>query len=152
MAKRKILSIDFDGTIAHHGWPNIGAPLPYAFEVMQKLQALGYHLYLNTCREDEPCRKYLTEAVEFCEHNGVKFRSVNCTHPEDDFREHGGRKIFAHYYIDDRNLGGFPGWLEVERMLREQEDDPALIKLWEIEQEIDNAKYDSNEDPKKDNS
>lgn len=108
---------------------------------MRRLQAKGYLLVLNTCREDEPRRKYLTEAVVFCAANGVHFRSVNCNLPEDDFREHGGRKIFAHYYIDDRNLGGFPGWLEVERMMREQEDDPQLVKLWEIEQEIKNVKH-----------
>lgn len=32
----------------------------------------------------------------------------------------GGKKIYAHCYIDDKNIGGFPGWLacveEIERM------------------------------------
>lgn len=152
MAKHKILAIDFDGTICRHGWPDIGEPLPYAFEVMKRLQKMGHHLVLNTCREDDRSGKYLTEAVEFCANNGIHFRAVNTTHPDDDFRSDGGRKVFAHFYIDDRNLGGFPGWLEVERMLTEQETDPFLSKLWEVEKEATNVNYPEKEDATQDNA
>ena len=139
--KRLLLAIDFDGTIVTHSWPGIGEPLPYAFEVMHKLQAAGHQLILVTCREDEPRRKYLTEAVEFCAQRGIEFRSVNENHRDDDFRDHGGRKVFAHFYIDDRNLGGFPGWLEVERLLLHDGEDPQLEKLALIAKEIQNVDY-----------
>jgi hypothetical protein len=112
--KNLLLSIDFDGTIVEHEYPLIGKPLPYAFEVMKELQDNGVKLMLNTCREG----KQLREAVEFCRDNGIVFRSVNENHIEDDFRDRVGglrRKIFAQYYIDDRNLGGFPGWLAVRK-------------------------------------
>lgn len=115
--KSKLISIDFDGTIVHHRFPEIGDPMPEAFEVMKELIAAGHRLILNTCREDEPRRKYLTEAVEFCKENGVTFVSVNCNRPEDEFRSVPGRKVYANIYIDDRNLGGFPGWAEVRRII-----------------------------------
>lgn len=113
----RLISIDFDGTIVNHAFPAIGDPIPDAFEVMKELQDTGYGLILCTCREDEPNGKYLTEAVEFCKQNGITFRSVNCNLPEDDFRPPGGRKVFAHVYIDDRNFGGFPGWRAIRKEL-----------------------------------
>lgn len=113
----KLVSIDFDGTIVGHDFPDIGEPLEEAFEVMKELQEAGFGLILNTCREDCRKRQYLTEAVRFCERNGVVFRSVNVNHRDDDFRDDGGRKVYAHYYIDDRNLGGFKGWAWVRELL-----------------------------------
>ncbi len=109
--------IDFDGTIVNHAFPEIGYPLPYAFEVLRGLKAAGHQLILWTCREDMegPHRgnDYLTEAVEFCLENGVVFDAVNEALPG-DFRGDGlQRKPHAQYHIDDRNYGGFPGWKSV---------------------------------------
>lgn len=113
---KKIVSIDFDGTIVKHRFPEIGEPMEDAFEVMKELEK-EYYLSLNTCREDCKKRKYLTEAVDFCKDNGIIFRSINENHPDDEFRDGGGRKIYAHYYIDDRNIGGFKGWKWVREIL-----------------------------------
>jgi hypothetical protein len=115
MSKNLLISIDFDGTICQHVFPEIGEEMPGAFETMKALQAAGHRLILNTCREDEKRRNYLTEAVEWCRKNGVEFRSVNENHPDDEFRDRVGRKVYANYYIDDRNLGGFPGWAAVRK-------------------------------------
>ncbi len=112
----QLISVDFDGTIVEHCYPEIGKPLPYAFKVLRELSK-QYYLILNTCREDTDRRLYLTEAVDFCKKRGIIFRSVNCNLPEDDFRGKGGRKAYAQFYIDDRNLGGFPGWLAVKQAL-----------------------------------
>lgn len=109
----KIISIDFDGIISDGKFPDIGNPLPGAFEVMKELEAAGHRLVLNTCREGEE----LAQAVEFCRAHGIEFRSVNENHPDDEFRDVSGRKLLAHYYIDDRNLGGFPGWEVVREHL-----------------------------------
>lgn len=107
----RIFCVDFDGTIVGHAFPEIGDEMPGAFDVLKELKAAGHKLILWTCREDEG-RNYLTEAVDFCRTNGVEFDAVNATIDESDFRPEGGlkRKPFAHCYIDDRNLLGFPGW------------------------------------------
>lgn len=114
----KLILVDFDGTITHHSYPELGEPMERAFEVLVKLKEAGAWLVLWTCREDTAKRKYLTEAVEFCKANGVEFHSVNDAPIELDFRESGlRRKPHAWAIIDDRNLGGFPGWTEVESIL-----------------------------------
>lgn len=115
--KNRLILVDFDGTICEHRFPEIGEPMPNAFEVMKKLQEAGALLVLWTCREDEK-RAYLTEAVEFCKENGIEFHSVNEVAIEYDFRDGDlRRKPHASVVIDDRNLGGFPGWDQVEIML-----------------------------------
>lgn len=103
-----ILAIDYDGTVTEHSYPEVGAPLPGAFETLKDLKEAGYTLILWTCREGQT----LEEAVSFCRENGVEFDSINENNIEDDFRPEDGlrRKIFAHYYIDDRAFGGFSGW------------------------------------------
>jgi hypothetical protein len=112
MNRKKIICIDFDGTIVEHAFPRIGKPLPLAIEVIKELKEAGFKLILWTCREG----KYLDEAVLFCIGYGLEFDGINETPPELEFRPEGGRKAYADYYIDDRNLGGFPGW-DVIRML-----------------------------------
>lgn len=118
------IAIDFDGTIVENAFPRIGEPLPGAFEVMRELQEAGHRLILNTCREDHKTRidkRHLTDAVEFCRENGIEFVSVNENHPDDEFRDpdecKAVRKVYADIYIDDRNLGGFPGWDVVREMI-----------------------------------
>lgn len=116
-----VICIDFDGTIVEHAFPVIGEPLPLAFEVMAALKAEGHHLILWTCREDHPTRvdrDYLRQAVEFCRSRGIEFDAVNEAIVDMDFREFGKRrKPHAHCVIDDRNLGGFPGWGVVAQVL-----------------------------------
>ena len=112
-----IIAIDFDGTIAEHKYPDIGDPLPLAFEVMKELKDAGHVLVLNTCRENMEfgygSRQYLSEAIDFCRSHGLEFNGWNHTPLEHDFRDLGGTKVYADLYIDDLNLGGFPGWAVV---------------------------------------
>lgn len=120
MVKPTLIAIDFDGTITDGDFPRVGTEQPHAFEVMKELQEAGFTLILWTCRENNGHKineQYLTDAIEFCKEGGIEFRSVNETRLEDEFRPEGGRKVYASIYIDDRNLGGFPGWLEVRKML-----------------------------------
>jgi predicted mannosyl-3-phosphoglycerate phosphatase (HAD superfamily) len=121
MSKGVIL-VDFDGTIVEHRFPAIGEPLPNAFEVLIELKNSGYKLVLWTCREDYGhliSKQYLTAAVKFCAENGVEFDAVNETMEEHEFRPEDclKRKPHAHFHIDDRNLGGFSGWLWVKELL-----------------------------------
>jgi hypothetical protein len=55
--------------------------------------------------------------VEFCRKNGIEFYAVNKNYPEEIPDDSVSRKIDADIYIDDRNLGGFPGWSGVWQIL-----------------------------------
>jgi len=118
--QKLLIAVDFDGTIVEHQFPELGAPLPGAIETLRALSQAGHRLILFTCREDEmdgTGRRYLTEAMDFCKQNGINFLSANETPSNDDFRPQGGRKVYADVYIDDRNLGGFPGWDKIRSLL-----------------------------------
>lgn len=119
-----VIGVDFDGTIVQHAWPKIGKPFPGAFKTLKDLKKAGYRLILWTCREDFGHlidRQHLTEAVEFCRKHGVEFDAVNETIPDCEFRPEkvSKRKPHCQYFIDDSNLGGFPGWDVVRKILLE---------------------------------
>lgn len=99
------IAIDFDGTIAEHRFPEIGAEVPGAFEWMKKFQQAGAKLILWTMRSDGAPRDrdVLTEAVLFCEQKGIVFFGVN----ENETQHHWttSPKCYAHIYIDDAALG-----------------------------------------------
>jgi hypothetical protein len=107
------IAVDFDGTIVEHCYPSIGKVKLFAFETLKELQKKGYILILWTVRTG----KELEEAVEFCKNNGVEFYAVNKNYPEEIVDESAPRKIEVDIFIDDRNLGGFPGWSEVWQIL-----------------------------------
>lgn len=109
-----IIAVDFDGTIVEHCFPEIGKPVPFAFEVMKELQAAGCRLILFTMRSDHVSdgisdeghpadRPYLTEAVEFCRANGIEFWGVNKNPEQHDWTN--SPKPYAQVYIDDAALG-----------------------------------------------
>jgi hypothetical protein len=113
------IAIDFDGTIVEHKYPEIGREMLFAFETMKELQKQNHQLILWTYRSG----KELDEAVEFCRKNGVEFYAINRNYPEEQWDESVSRKIQAAVYIDDLNLGGFPGWSAVWQMLNPADDD-----------------------------
>ena len=62
---------------------------------------------LWTCRRDD----LLTEAVTFCKEYGLKFDAINENLPEVIEWMHGdSRKIYADWYIDDRNCAVTPSF------------------------------------------
>jgi len=112
-----IIAVDFDGTIVEDAYPKIGKPMIFAFESMKYLQAKGHRLILWTYRKG----KTLDEAVEFCRKNGIEFYAVNSSFEEENFDPIlQSRKINADIFIDDRNLGGFPGWGEVVQIIEKK--------------------------------
>ncbi len=113
----KIIAVDFDGTIVEDKYPSIGKPMMYAFESLKMLQADGYRLVLWTFRSGEK----LDEAIEFCRKNGVEFYAVNKNYPEEDYSPQIPRKIKADIFIDDRNVGGFPGWGKIYQIISGQD-------------------------------
>ena len=107
------IAVDFDGTIVEHDYPKIGKEKLFAFHTLKEFNKMGATLILWTFRTG----KELEEAVEFCRKNGVEFYAVNKNYPEEIFDETVSRKIDADIFIDDKNIGGFPGWSEVWQML-----------------------------------
>lgn len=102
-----IIAVDFDGTIVEHNYPNIGKPIPFAIDVLKRLQVEQHHqLILWSVREG----KLLDEAVEYCAKQGLEFYAVNKNYPEETYNETSSRKINADLFIDDRNIGGLPDW------------------------------------------
>ncbi|MGC9374761.1 MAG: BT0820 family HAD-type phosphatase [Bacteroidales bacterium] len=118
------IAVDFDGTIVEHEYPEIGKPKLFAFETLKALQDKGVSLILWTFRAG----KELEEAVEFCKKNGIEFYAVNKNYPEEIFDDSISRKINADIYIDDKNLGGFPGWSAVWQMLNPELFDDDINK------------------------
>lgn len=105
-----IIAVDFDGTIVEHKYPKIGKELRFAFSTLKELKKQGHQLILWTVRTG----KELDEAVEYCKQNGVEFYAVNKNFPEEEsLGIEYSRKLQADLFIDDRNLGGFPGWSKV---------------------------------------
>jgi len=108
-----IIAVDFDGTIVEHRYPAIGKELPFAIETIKALQTKHHQIILWTFRSG----KELDEAITFCKKKGIEFYAVNKSYPEEEFEESISRKINADLFIDDRNVGGFPGWGEIYRMI-----------------------------------
>ena len=48
---------------------------------------------------------------------------ILCRFPEEEITPETPRKIQADIFIDDRNLGGFPGWSKVWQMLHPEGGD-----------------------------
>lgn len=112
-----VIAVDFDGTIVDDKFPEIGREKIFAFETLKALHNDRHKLILWTCRSG----KRLEEAVEFCRSKGVEFYAVNANYPEEDIKDAPSRKIVADIYIDDRSLGGFPGWETVWQLLKSGE-------------------------------
>jgi hypothetical protein len=116
------IAVDFDGTIVEHKYPAIGEELLFAIETLKELQRQQYQIVLWTFRSG----KELDEAVEYCRKRGLEFYAVNKNYPEEIYDDSISRKINADIYIDDRNIGGFPGWQVIWSLLnRDNPDSPG---------------------------
>jgi hypothetical protein len=117
-----IIAIDFDGTSSRGKYPAIDGLQPYAAETLNALCDAGHYIIINTCRSGEQ----LVDAINFMLKEGIRFHRVNDNHPDQTaMYNNNSRKIYAHVYIDDKNLGGFPGWLRAAQLIDEMQ------KEWE---------------------
>jgi ribonucleotide monophosphatase NagD (HAD superfamily) len=109
-----IIACDFDGTVVENAWPEIGPALPGAVETLQALVAAGHELIIWTCRK----KRHEVDARYWLAQHGIAYARFNENSPDMiDAMSGDTRKVFAHVYIDDRNLGGFPGWAKVAELL-----------------------------------
>lgn len=101
MKYSEIYAVDFDGTInLSETYPQLGDPNLELIGFLKSRQQSGDKVILWTCREGD----LLKSAVKYCKNYGLEFDAVN-----DNIRENieqwnnNCRKVFADYYIDDRN-------------------------------------------------
>lgn len=98
---RRVIAVDFDGTLCSQKWPKIGEPNTELIEQLKEEQERGTALILFTCRSG----RMLREAVKWSKDQGLKFDQVNRNLPERIKAYRGDtRKISADLYIDDRNV------------------------------------------------
>jgi hypothetical protein len=110
-----VIAVDFDGTIVEHEYPKIGQPIPFAINVLKKLQQEDHHtLLLWTMREG----KLLQEAIDYCKQQGLEFFACNKNYPDEEYKSGDPRKLSADIYIDDRNIGGLPDWGIIYKIIK----------------------------------
>lgn len=120
-----IICVDFDGTIHDGQWPAIGEPREGAKEAINNLRAEGHYIIIWTCREGQQ----QTEMVNWLLAQGIGFDRVN-DHEPGNLAMYGTatRKVYAHCYIDDKNVGGLPSWGEIALLVRRQEAEFQKVK------------------------
>ncbi|PNP94776.1 hypothetical protein BMT55_00005 [Listeria newyorkensis] len=101
--KYKYIAVDFDGTIVHDCYPEIGKLIDGAKETLVQIREAGGEIIIWTCREGldkEAC-------IDFMKNMSIPFDYINCNHP-DLIKKFGNdcRKIGAEVYIDDKSLLG----------------------------------------------
>lgn len=99
---RRVIAIDFDGTLCTDRWPEIGEEIHPVVELAKLERKNGAALILWTCR----CGELLDAAVAWCRERGLEFDAVNENLPE-RVAVYGSesRKIFADEYWEDKALG-----------------------------------------------
>lgn len=99
--RRKIIAVDFDGTLFTDAYPEIGEPIGKVINYCKEEQAKGAILILWTCRNGAD----LDEAIELSKSVGINFDYVN-ENTKENLAMYGGkdnRKIYADEYIDDKS-------------------------------------------------
>lgn len=96
----KILAVDFDDTIAFTQFPDVIEPNYKVIRYVKYFKSEGGKVILNTCRHD----KSLEQAVDFCLSMGLEFDKVNENLDEEIAMFGDSRKVFAHYYLDDKAM------------------------------------------------
>ena len=118
-----IIAIDFDGTLHTGKWPGIGSPAPYAVEVMRQLKADGHRLVIWTCREGDQ----QTDMINWLLEHDIPFDRVNDNFPDQtQMYKSNSRKVYAHLYIEDKQVGGLPMWEEIYEFVRGMEEEYQL--------------------------
>lgn len=98
----EVYAVDFDRTLnLTQKYPELGKPNMKLIEMLIECRAAGDKVILWTCREGQ----LLDDAVEYCRKYGLEFDAINDNIQENKDRwGNNTRKVFADFYIDDRNL------------------------------------------------
>jgi len=129
MQKRKIIAVDFDGTIVrqeeHAHEKTDFVLMPNAKEVLSWMYD-NFYTILWTCRDG----LVLQNAVNFLSANSIQFHMINQNMPTIDFKTSG--KIFANFYFDNRAVFDEQeiNWLKFKSFLTKEflQDDEVFVK------------------------
>lgn len=92
----KVLSVDFDGTIAEHcKFPAIGRPIPGAIEALDKLTKEGWKIVIFSHRASQLGGR--EQIAEWCETAGLRVGAII-------------PKIYARWYIDNSAIEFRDNW------------------------------------------
>lgn len=125
---KKVVAVDFDGTIVENAYPKVGKPKWNVIEKLRKWHEEGHTIVIWTCRSNQT----LLDAIQFLCENKVPYDYFN-EYPLNSWGDW-TRKIFAHIYLDDRalNVADIDNFdLESETLLDNQavEDIKFLMQL-----------------------
>ena len=125
---KKIIAVDFDGTLCKNEYPQIGVPIYSVINKLKIEQERGAQLILWTCRRG----KELAEAVFWCSIHGLMFDAIN-DNVKSTIERFGGdsRKIYADEYWDDRAVCPFRADGEVREGLGE-----IITEVRQLKQEV----------------
>jgi hypothetical protein len=126
--ERPIIAIDFDGVIRKESKASIKSNtiMPDCKKYIKKLFFKGCDLILWTCRSDSVKNTDLHHAsldwaleylIRYDIHQYFYGFNVN----SDQLSWDTYNKIYADYYLDDLNLGGFPGWKKAYEIIMQDE-------------------------------
>lgn len=111
-----IVAVDFDGVLNACEYPKVGVLVEGAKKGMQWLRDQKHTVIVWTCREGDD----LLNAINFLLERDVPFDRVNANvRANIEKHSNDSRKVCADLYIDDHNLGGFPGWSEAIRIIED---------------------------------
>lgn len=119
----RIIAVDFDGTVVTHEYPEVGADVPHAVEVLKRLNDAGVRIIVWTMRGGE----YLdVHAKEWFESKDIEVWAYNSNPEQSSWTQ--SPKCYAQAYIDDAAIGcplihpangrrPFVDWMKVEKLL-----------------------------------
>ena len=125
---RPIIAVDFDGVIRKESCASVKSNeiMPDCEKYLWKLVEAGCELILWTCRTkiDDPelYHASIGWAYDFLtEHNGIIYLFFEYNENSKQLPWSTSGKIYADYYLDDKNLGGFPGWKKAYEIIMQDE-------------------------------
>jgi hypothetical protein len=105
----RIACVDFDGTITHFSFPEMGEPQPGVRENLQKLKDMGYTIHIYSCRTNidlypslDAREKSVQNMKDYLDEHEIPYDKVLCND-----------KPLAIWYIDDRSIGFRGNWEDV---------------------------------------
>lgn len=115
--QKKIIAIDFDGTIVDDRYPEIGMVKSGAIEAIREIhRTCEFYIIISTCRQGDE----LIDAVNFLLEKGIPFDRINDNHPYLIEQFGNTRKIHADVFIDANNVGGMPHWDKIPKLIDKQ--------------------------------
>lgn len=120
----KIICVDFDSTICASTYPGLGPVKPGAKEAMKRLQDLGYHVVISSCRTCKHFPElYATGnglmGVHAQVHKDMVAWLGENQIPYDEVDDGTKGKVCGLLYVDDKGFRYEDNWADVVRFVEE---------------------------------